>query len=349
MDQKSPASQRYLQQLHSTQTVTDGPSSDVQRPADNHGEAHNNCHTPREKNEVTAEFCGETEGRNDVSGNNFGTALDNSDRATDNKNDTTGACHETAEARLQSFVSLQCNQILGLGHTARMDQMSRACLRFNIRNLLQLNSAETKTVPKQTQTTLMNSLTTKTFLRIMVFRGNLKVHVLIHSGEKPHVCTKCGQAFRQKSTLNNHVLTHSEEKPHVCTKCGQTFRRKSSLKRHILTHSEEKPHVCTKCGQSFIRKSSLKTHILTHSEEKPHVCTKCGQTFRHKSSFNRHVLIHTGEKPYSCVECGKRFRRKIELEVHILTHTGEKPHVCTKCGKAFSDKRNLNRHLSAHQ
>ena len=62
---------------------------------------------------------------------------------------------------------------------------------------------------------------------------HLKVHLLI----KDFVCTHCGKAFIQKTTLDIHMRTvHYKMKPYNCDKCGKTFGQSGDMKRHIKRH-----------------------------------------------------------------------------------------------------------------
>ena len=57
--------------------------------------------------------------------------------------------------------------------------------------------------------------------------------------EKPHVCTECGKQFATKGNLKRHMLIHTGNRPHACTVCDYKTTYKHSLTDHIRTHTGE--------------------------------------------------------------------------------------------------------------
>lgn len=79
------------------------------------------------------------------------------------------------------------------------------------------------------------------------------------------VCRLCGKRFANPSALKIHSVVHTGEKPYSCSVCGKGFTQKGNLKSHQRVHTGEKPHHCGKCGKSFSQKISLKQHLMAHT------------------------------------------------------------------------------------
>ena len=83
-----------------------------------------------------------------------------------------------------------------------------------------------------------------------------------------HLSTETEKLFLQKSDLNNHMVVHTGEKPYSCEKCGKSYADSSDLSKH------KEKHTCEKCGKSYADYSELSKH-----KNKPYLCDECEKCF----------------------------------------------------------------------
>lgn len=70
--------------------------------------------------------------------------------------------------------------------------------------------------------------------KTFVFRSTMKRHLReTHLQEKNVVCPECGWKAFEFNRLQRHMMKHSNERNHPCTRCEKAFKTKKTLRQHV--------------------------------------------------------------------------------------------------------------------
>ena len=83
--------------------------------------------------------------------------------------------------------------------------------------------------------------------------------------KREFVCDICGKTLPKLYSLRIHMLNHTGVRPHACKVCGKSFANKHSLKMHRALHDNTKQFQCGYCSKSFVSRRSMEEHTSMHT------------------------------------------------------------------------------------
>ncbi|XP_062344293.1 zinc finger protein 729-like [Cinclus cinclus] len=191
--------------------------------------------------------------------------------------------------------------------------------------------------------------------------NNFRLHLKIHTDERPFVCKECNEAFKTSNHLQKHSLLHVKNGQELGSglfveRCLENLELQREI--HGGTYLERDFNSCKGsnssllgsevCGVQLGVQSGTANDMQARSQPLLYQCAECSYATGILSNLELHIRTHTGEKPFICTICQKKFRTSSHLKRHSLTHLNVEHFRCMSCDYSTNKWLSLKRHLALH-
>ena len=134
-------------------------------------------------------------------------------------------------------------------------------------------------------------------------------------------CDECEKEFKKKSHLDEHILIHAGEKPFPCEKCGWSFRRADKMRKHMEScnyvnrESEYAAFLRPDKRRSSEGMRTPTTANTTSSRwtQGVFICEVCNKDCGYRQNLYIHMKKHEKNGEWTRPETGPMFPKLVEL------------------------------------